>query len=149
MKQWFFGVMILGASLAAQAAAPAISGAWIPEQPPGAMASAVFLTLTNPSDHPEALVGASAPGFKMVQMHKSVEVDGMHRMIQQKKIVIPAQGETRLAPGGYHIMLIGPKTPLVAGDQVPVTLTFSDGTKETVQVPVKKRDSMPGMMMSH
>lgn len=148
MKRWVVGSMFLLTSLAVQAA-PVITGAWIPEQPPGAMASAVFLTMKNPSDHSEALIQATAPGFKAVQMHKSVQVDGMHRMIEQKEIVIPAHGETRLAPGGYHIMLIGSKKPLVAGDHVPVTLTFSDGTKEILNVPVKKRAAMPGMTMSH
>ncbi|MDA3875462.1 MAG: copper chaperone PCu(A)C [Halothiobacillus sp.] len=145
MKQWFVGSMILMMSFAAQAA-PVISGPWIPEQPPGAMASAVFLTMKNSSDQPEALIKATAPGFKAVQMHKSIQVDGMHRMIEEKEIAIPAHGETQLAPGGYHIMLIGPKNPLVAGDHVPLTLTFSDGTKETLQVPVKKRAAMTDMM---
>lgn len=145
MKQWVLGSMLLLTSLASQAA-PVISGAWIPEQPPGAMANAVFLVMKNSGDRPDALVKAAAPGFKAVQLHKSIQVNGMHRMIEQKEIVIPAHGETRLAPGGYHIMLIGSSKSLVAGDHVPVTLFFSDGSKETLQVPVKKRAAMPGMM---
>lgn len=145
MKQWVIGSMLLLTSVGALAA-PVISDAWIPEQPPGAMASAIFLTMKNTGDRPDALIKASAPGFKAVQMHKSVQVDGMHRMIEQKEIAIPAHGETRLAPGGYHIMLIGPNKPLVAGELVPVTLTFSDGTTETLQVPIKKRPAMSGAM---
>jgi periplasmic copper chaperone A len=30
-----------------------------------------------------------------------------------------------LAPGGYHVMLMGLKQPLKAGDSFPVTLTFA------------------------
>jgi copper(I)-binding protein len=44
-------------------------------------------------------------------------------------------------------MLIGPEKALVAGETVPVTLSFADGSSETVTVLVKKRSMMP--MMKH
>ena len=144
MKRVFVGSLFMVMSSGAFAA-PVITDAWIPEQPPGAMASAVFLNMINQTDKPEALVKAEAPGFKLVQLHQSIEVNGMHKMIEQKEIVVPAHGETRLAPGGYHIMLIQPEKRLQAGDSLPVTLTFADGSHETVSVPVKKRPTMPGM----
>jgi copper(I)-binding protein len=146
MKRFLIGSVLMTISGLA-AAAPVISEAWIPEQPPGAMASAVFLDMKNPSDKPEALIKASAPGFKEVQLHKSIEVNGMHQMIEQKEILVAPHGETKLAPGGFHIMLIGPEKALVAGETVPVTLSFADGTSETLNVPVKKRSMMP--MMKH
>lgn len=130
-------------------AAPVVTGAWIPEQPPGAMASAVFLTMKNTSDKPEALIRATAPGFKEVQLHRSIEVDGMHKMIEQKEITVPAHGETVLAPGGYHIMLIEPTEAIKAGMTIPVTLYFADGSQETLTVPVKKRSSMMPGGMTH
>ncbi len=145
MKKIMLGSLFMAMSGGAFAA-PVISDAWIPEQPPGAMASAVFLNMNNQTDKPEALVKAEAPGFKLVQLHKSIEVNGMHKMIEQKEIVVPAHGETRLAPGGYHIMLIEPEKRLHAGDSVPVTLTFADGSQEKIDVPVKKRPAMQGMM---
>ncbi|MDD4965715.1 copper chaperone PCu(A)C [Halothiobacillus sp.] len=145
MKRMLVGSLFMAMSGGAFAA-PVISDAWIPEQPPGAMANAVFLNMNNQTDKPEALVKAEAPGFKLVQLHKSIEVNGMHKMIEQKEIVVPAHGETRLAPGGYHIMLIQPEKRLQAGDSLPVTLTFADGSHETITVPVKKRPAMPGMM---
>ncbi|HQT42455.1 MAG TPA: copper chaperone PCu(A)C [Halothiobacillus sp.] len=145
MKHGLIGTVLMVVSGVA-AAAPVISEAWIPEQPPGAMANAVFLDMKNGTDKPEVLVKAAAPGFKEVQLHKSIEVNGMHKMIEQKEIVVPAHGETRLAPGGFHIMLIGPEKALVAGEAVPVTLTFADGSTEIITVPVKKRSMMPGRM---
>lgn len=145
MKRMLVGSLFLAMSGGAFAA-PVISDAWIPEQPPGAMANAVFLNMSNPTDKPESLVKAEAPGFRLVQLHKSIEVNGMHKMIEQKEILVPAHGETRLAPGGYHIMLIQPEKRLVAGDTLPVTLSFADGSQETINVPVKKRNAMKEMM---
>lgn len=123
-------------------AAPVVKDAWIPEQPPGAMANAVFLVIDNPADHAIALVQADAPGFRAVQLHRSIQQNGQHRMVRLKQIVVPARGKTRLAPGGYHIMLIGPEHRLVAGDTLPLTLRFADGAQLKISVPVRKRRDM-------
>jgi hypothetical protein len=42
-----------------------------------------------------------------------------------------------LKPGGYHVMLMKLTRPLAAGDEVTLTLDFSDGTTRTLTVPVK------------
>ena len=42
-----------------------------------------------------------------------------------------------LAPGGYHVMLMGLKAPLKQGDQFPLTLTFERAPPMTVTVNVE------------
>jgi len=140
-------VLALGAALMSTSAlaAPVVKNAWIPEQPPGAMANAAFMVIDNPDGHMVALDKASAPGFREVQLHKSIQKNGMHRMIKQKQIDVPAHGETKLAPGGYHIMLIGPSKRLTAGEKLPLTLHFTDGSQQTIEVPVRKRPGMGHM----
>ena len=119
-----------------------VKDAWVAEAPPTAMALAAFMTLENDADVERKLVRAEAPGFDRVELHRSMEVNGMHRMERQDAIAIPANGSTQLAPGGYHVMLIGVQTPRRAGDEIPVTLTFADGETMTIPVPVKRRDFM-------
>ena len=60
-------------------------------------------------------------------------VDGVMTMRELKGgIEIPAHGSVTLAPGGLHLMFIGLKAPLVAGEKLPVTLTFEKaGTIDT------------------
>jgi copper(I)-binding protein len=41
-----------------------------------------------------------------------------------------------MAPGGYHIMLLGLKQPLIQGEQVPLTLTFEHAGPVTVQASI-------------
>ena len=41
-----------------------------------------------------------------------------------------------MAPGGYHIMLMGLKQPLKEGDHIPITLTFAHAGAITAQVTV-------------
>ena len=62
-----------------------------------------------------------------------------------------AAGQTvKLAPGGYHVMLIDLKQPLKAGDSVPLTLTLerADKTRTTVETKAAVRD-MAAMAGGH
>lgn len=138
--------LFLGLALALLAPAAhagiTVEDPWIAEAPPTAMALAAFMTLENDGDAERRLIRADAPGFDRVELHRSVEVDGVHQMKRQDAIRIPANGSTTLQPGGYHVMLIGVQTPKRAGDEVPLTLVFDDGEEMTVTVPVRKREFM-------
>ncbi|MFO7808306.1 copper chaperone PCu(A)C [Guyparkeria sp.] len=115
---------------------------WVAEAPPTAMALAGFMTIENSDDVDRKLVGAEAPGFDRIELHRSVEVDGVHQMKREDAILVPANGSATLAPGGYHVMLIGLQEPKRAGDRIPLTLIFDDGEEMTVTVPVRKREFM-------
>ncbi|MEW6765832.1 MAG: copper chaperone PCu(A)C [Pseudomonadota bacterium] len=116
---------------------------WIPEAPPNAQAMAAFMSIENDEDRPVKVVNAHAPGFKVIELHKSVEENGMHKMLKQEALVVPPMGSLELRPGSYHIMLIGVQDPRPkAGDVIPVRLDLEDGTQITVQTPVKKRADM-------
>ena len=60
-----------------------------------------------------------------------------------ENIPVPANGQTALEPGGYHIMLIDLRQPLKEGANVPLTLTFEKAGTVTLQVPVVKAGSSP------
>jgi copper(I)-binding protein len=65
----------------------------------------------------------------------------MMRMRQLQALDLPAGQAVKLAPGGYHLMLMGLKQPLKDGDKVPLTLEFEDAqrvrSKVVVDAPVK------------
>jgi periplasmic copper chaperone A len=54
-----------------------------------------------------------------------------------------------LKPGSYHVMLIGLKKPLKAGETIPLTLDFEKAGKVSLTVPIRamgaEHDDMPGM----
>ncbi len=121
-----------------------VDAPYVREVPPGQMISATFMTLKNDSDKAIALIKASSDVAKNVELHEHVHEDGMMKMRQVPKIVIPAHGTTELKPGGYHIMLIGLKRKIKSGDKVTLNLEFDNGNKETISATVKK--VMMGMM---
>ncbi|MBK8459981.1 MAG: copper chaperone PCu(A)C [Micropruina sp.] len=97
-----------------------------------------FMSLVNPGETEIRLVGASTSVAPMVQIHEMVSVDGA--MVMQEAtggVAIPVGGHLHLKPGSYHVMLMMLKAPLAVGDQVPLTLRFSDGSQLEVNAPVK------------
>lgn len=100
--------------------------------------TAAFMSLTNPGKSDISLTSATSPVAGMVQLHEMSMKDG--KMVMQEKtggIKVPAESHAHLAPSGDHVMLMGLKQPLKPGDEVPVTLRFSDGSSHDLTVPVK------------
>ena len=64
------------------------------------------------------------------------------RMRQVDAIDIPAGGEAKLEPGGFHLMCIGLNAELVEGESVDVTLTFEKAGAVTITLPIKKPGAM-------
>ncbi len=85
--------------------------------------TACFVTLT--ANHDDRLVSVSAPLAGMAQVHEMKIEDNMMKMAELKDgLALPAGKAVSLKPGGNHIMLMGLKQPLVAGEQVSITLNF-------------------------
>ena len=98
---------------------------WARATAPSAPAGGGFLTITNTGSTPDRLVSARSPAANMVQIHE-MKMDGnvMRMREVEKGLEIPAGKSVTLAPGGYHLMMMGLKAPLKEGTQVPVTLVF-------------------------
>ena len=93
-----------------------------------------FMTLTNNSDEDVTLVGGSSPVAGIVEIH---EVIGGVMKAAEDGLVIPANGTVELRMGGYHVMLMEQAKELKAGEEVTVTLNFSNGESVDYTAPVK------------
>lgn len=103
-----------------------LTGAWSRPTPPGAPAGAGYVTISNTGTRPDRLLSGSSPAVRRVEVHEMTLTSGIMRMRPVAGgIPVPVGGSAVLAPGGYHVMLIGPKKPFVAGESVPVTLRFA------------------------
>ena len=130
-------------AIAAQADNIDVSNPFAREVPPGAPASASFMTIQNSSNEAIKITSADSEVAKIVELHTHTNDNGVMRMRQIPFIEVPARGTTELKPGGLHIMLIGPHQPLKKGQEVTVTLKFEDGSNKEIKMPVK---SIMGMM---
>jgi copper(I)-binding protein len=115
-----------------------ISQPWARATPPSAPAGGGFLKITNTGSTPDRLVSASSPVADLVQVHE-MKMDGsvMRMREVEKGLEIPAGGSVTLAPGGYHLMMMGLKAPFKQGASVPVTLVFEKAGKIDVELTVE------------
>lgn len=122
---------------------------WVREAPPNVKVMAAYLTLHNHSNKTMTLNAISSPQFSHVEMHRTEQHDGMAHMVPVKHVMLSPKGSVAFEPGGMHVMLMQPKKSFKAGDNITLTLSFSDESSLQVIAPVKK--AMPGhdMMMGH
>lgn len=109
--------------------------------------SAVYMTITNPTDEDDALVAAITDAAGIVEVHESMldENDVMMMRPVEGGIPVPAGEMQELRPGGFHVMLLDLPEALEMGDTITVTLVFASGAEITVAAPVADRMMMGGM----
>jgi copper(I)-binding protein len=113
-----------------------VENAWARATAPGQDAAGVDLTIT--SKQAATLVGVSSPVCKTVELHSMTMAhdSGMMKMGEVPAIELPAGKRVNLREGGYHLMLSGLKTPLKAGDSIPLTLDIKV-SKRMVKIKTK------------
>jgi copper(I)-binding protein len=99
--------------------------------------SAAYFVLHNRGGEADRLVAARTEVAGVVELHRSAIEDGVMRMRQVEAIEVPASGQMRLEPGGYHLMLIGVKRELRNGDRFPITLEFELSGTQVLEVEVE------------
>lgn len=99
---------------------------------------AAYFTVTNNGSETDRLISASAPVAHVVEIHEIKDNDGVKEMRPlEHGLEIPAGETVMLAPGGYHIMMIGLTQDLTAGMSFELTLTFEQAGEIVVTVPVQ------------
>lgn len=112
-----------------------VEGAWSRATAPGQDAAMVDMSIA--SKQAATLVGVSSPACKSAELHSMTHEGGVMKMREVKEIALPAGQRIGLGESGYHLMLIGLKAPLKAGDAVPLTLSVRQADKRVVKVEVK------------
>jgi copper(I)-binding protein len=141
-----------------QAGALKVDHPWVRPTSPGAPTAAGYLTITNTGKVPDKLLGGASPLANQVEVHQMTMTGTVMRM---RPVIggldLPAGRTVTLAPGGYHLMLIGPKHAFKLGEHIPATLKFEHAGDVKVDFVVQdapgagqSMQGMPGMGgMSH
>lgn len=106
---------------------PTVADGWVRLPPVSMPMLAGFGRIGNDCAKPLAIVGVGSPAFEDVSLHETSIVDGVSRMRPVPELRLAANGGAVLQPGGMHLMLMQPRTPLEAGDVVVVEFTLEDG----------------------
>lgn len=93
---------------------------------PGDLPAAGYFTLRNTGDTDVILMGAQSPAFGNVEMHHSVDRDGVASMQPVEQVELAAGGQITFSPQGYHLMFMQRARPLAIGEDVKVIFLFED-----------------------
>ena len=146
------GALLIGASACAQEYKVGdlrIQHPYARTTAPNQASGGAYVSIENTGKNSDTLISASAPVAKSVQMHTmSMEGDVM-KMREVQYIELKPSSKIAMKPGdGYHLMLIGLKQELKAGDKFPLTLNFEKAGKIEVSVAVEERDAKADKSMS-
>ncbi|AZA11561.1 copper chaperone PCu(A)C [Corynebacterium gerontici] len=121
---------------AAEEAKITLSDAYVKATEDGKDMTAIFGTIHNDSDQDVNVTGFKANiDAQKFELHEVV--DGVMRQ-KEGGYVIPAGESLVLEPGKEHMMVMGLKQPIKAGDKVNLTIELADGTSvEVSDVPVR------------
>jgi periplasmic copper chaperone A len=96
-----------------------------------------FMEITN-NGEADRLVSAQSPVAGTVEIHETVNDNGVMRMVPQPDgFELPANETLILKPGGKHIMLMQLVAPLEGGQEIEITLNFEKHASIQLQVPIR------------
>jgi periplasmic copper chaperone A len=99
--------------------------------------SAAYMLLRNKTSTPDKLLGVESQAAKAVELHVSELQGDVMTMRPIEFVEVPANGEAELKPGGMHVMLIGLKHDLKAGEVIDLVLVFEKAGRIKVQAEVR------------
>lgn len=103
---------------------------------------AVFLIIENDGEA-DKVIAANSNVAERVELHTHLMDGGIMMMREVEHYDVAADSDTVLEPAGHHIMLMGLRAPLQAGDQFPLTLTFEKAGDKVIDVEiVKSKDEL-------
>jgi copper(I)-binding protein len=115
-----------------------ISQPWSRATPGGAKTGGGFLTIENKGSAPDRLVAVSGNFAGKIEVHEMAVKDGVMTMrLLENGLTIEPGKTVKLAPGGYHLMMLDLKAPLKQGDKLPITLQFEKAGTIAVSLDVQ------------
>ncbi|MEO6972640.1 MAG: copper chaperone PCu(A)C [Rhodoferax sp.] len=122
-----------------------VKDAWVRTSVQGQTATGAFMKITAKDD--ERLVAVSTPVAGVAEVHQMMlDGDVMKMRAVEGGLALPAGKTVALTPGGYHVMLMDLKAPLVKDSTVPMTLVFKNdkGVQSKVELKVPVSTVEPG-----
>lgn len=117
------GLVLTGSVYAATGETVKISEGWVRATNPGQPVGAAYMTLTSQENVQLTTVKGNISAN--IEIHNMRIENGVMKMRMLDTLALPAKTAVQLAPGGLHIMLFDLKTPLLVGQEIPLTLHFN------------------------
>lgn len=121
-------LLVAGATHAGECL-PQVRDGWVRMAPEGMAMPMLsgFGRIENHCPRSVVIMGAHSPAFGDISLHRTSIVEGISRMRPVAGVSIAPGEAATLQPGGLHLMLMEPVSPLKAGAKVRVLFRLEDG----------------------
>lgn len=92
-----------------------------------------------------ALRSITSPSILRLEMHETVEENGMSMMKPISRVAIPTRGKVEFEPGGKHVMVWGVDPGAQKAGKATFFFSFSNGEKIEVDAQIKTIKPEDGM----
>ncbi|MVW71420.1 MULTISPECIES: copper chaperone PCu(A)C [unclassified Bordetella] len=107
---------------------------WVRATAPGQANGAGYMEIKNSGANADRLLSVNSDAAARVELHTIETENGVARMRHVPDgIAVPANGEVKLAPGGYHVMFLNLKQPFSQDGEIPATLKFEKAGEVAVK----------------
>jgi periplasmic copper chaperone A len=135
---------LLGLSMLLSACAPAkvlyVDQAWVRLSANDGMPSGGYFTVHG-GEEDVRLLSVISPAVLRVELHESIERDGVMSMQTVNGVNIPARTDVAFGPGGTHLMIWGINQGIRKQGKLPLTFIFSNGDRIIVDAVIRATGS--------
>ena len=132
--------LLLGLTFILSACAPDrvlyVDQAWVRLSPNEDMPSAGYFTVHGGQEDVR-LLSVISPAVLRVELHESIERDGVMSMQTVNGVNIPARQDMAFQPGGAHLMIWGINAAVKDQGKLPLTFVFSNGDRIIVDAVIR------------
>lgn len=90
----------------------------------------------------DRLVGGKSTAAERIEIHNHVIEKGIAKMRRVDGVAVRAGKSIILNPHGFHVMLIGLRSPLKEGEILPLTLVFERAGEITIEATIEAVGAM-------
>ena len=136
--KWLALPFLLTTASGAMAGELSVTSAWSRATPPGASMGVVYFQIENGGTRSDRLLKLKTSIAASASVHRTEIVDDIARMREVAVLHVAPGEKIEFAPGGYHVMLMGLRKPLVAGQKLELELLFEVAGPRRVVVPIRE-----------
>ena len=106
---------------------------------PGNTVTSGYTKITNNTDVTISIDSITSPDFETVEIHETIIVNGIARMIEIEQLTIPANNDVVLKRGGKHFMFFNPTKNINIGQNIKLDIKLSNNENLKFEASAKLR----------
>jgi len=112
---------------------------WVRAMPPMVMTTAGYVEIHNSSYVADKLLKIWSSDITLIEVHQTKKVGDVLKMLPAQNTSVPPKGKLVMQPGGYHLMMMGIKKPLIENETIKVYFEFETAGIVHVNFPILRK----------